>query len=238
MNEKQITFINKLAPMAQADWERTKIVLPSITISQAIQESGWGTSVLAVKANNLFGVKAGNNWKGPTYNKVSGEYSPGSTTEYQQASLFRVYEDWSGGVNDHSAFLNKPRYGTVIGQTDFCIAAHGLKLGGYATGPYYSQHIVMNILDYKLYKYDPVQPDFNDIYRVQTNAFKEQKNAEAEIAKLANLGYKACMIKDEATGLIFVQVGAYRARDKACEVACNLILKGYRPMIKKKPSTK
>lgn len=232
MTEKQINFLNKLAPMAIADWEKNHIVIPSITISQGIQESGWGTSVLAVKANNLFGVKAGNNWKGQVYNKASGEYTPGSTSEYTKNSDFKVYPDWSGGVEDHSQFLNRSRYAGVIGQTDFCLAAHGLKMGGYATGPYYSQHIAKNILDYKLYKYDPVQPDWDAIYRVQVNAYKEQKNAEAELAKLAALGYQGCMIKDEATGLIFVQLGAYRARDKALELACNLILKGYRPMIK------
>ena len=235
MNEKQITFINKIAPMAQADWEKNHIVIPSVTISQGIQESGWGTSILAVKANNLFGVKVGSGWNGPSFDKESGEYDSGSTTEKKKVSSFRVYPDWSGGIQDHSIFLNRPRYSGVIGQTDFCLAAHGLKIGGYATGPYYSQHIVKNILDYKLYKYDPVQPNWDNIYRVQTNAFKEKANAEKEVAKLAVAGYNACMIKDEKTGLIFVQVGAYRARDKACEVACNLILLGYRPMIKVKP---
>ena len=38
----------------------------------------------------------------------------------------------------------------------------------------------------------------------------------------------------QATGLIYVQVGAYKARDKACDVACQLMLKGYKPMIKVK----
>ena len=231
MNEKQINFINKIAPMAKADWEKNHIVIPSITISQAIQESGWATSILAVKANNLFGIKATKDWTGPTFDKASGEYTPGGAG-YVKVSTFRVYDTWAGGIEDHSKFLSRPHYAGVIGQTDFCLAAHALKMGGYATGPYYSQHIAKNILDYKLYKYDPIQPNWDNIYRVQTNCFKEQKNAEAEVAKLAMLGYKACMIKDEKTGLIFVQVGAYRARDKVLEVACNLILQGYRPMVK------
>lgn len=234
MKDYQINFLNKLAPMAVQDWNENHIVLPSITIAQGIHESGWGTSELAVKANNLFGVKCGNNWSGASYSKSSGEYKPGSTTEYKQVSDFRVYPDWSGGVKDHTIFLSKPRYAALRGQTDFCLAAHALKLANYATGPFYSRNIVQHILDYKLYKYDPVQPDFNAIYRVQTNAFKDINNAQVEANKLAVLGFKSTMIKDEETGLIFVQVGAYRARDKACDVACQLILKGYKPMIKVK----
>ena len=202
MTEKQITFLNKLAPMAVRDWNNTHIVLPSITIAQGIHESGWGTSDLAVKANNLFGIKANS--------------------------------DWEPGVKDHSIFLTKPRYAALHGNTDFCISAHVLKLAGYATGPYYSRNIVQHILDYKLYKYDPVQPDFNAIYRVQTNAFSKIENAQAEADKLTKQGFPTCMIKDEETGLIFVQVGAYRARDKACDVACQLILKGYKPIMKVK----
>ena len=233
MNEKQITFLNKLAPMAVRDWNNSHIVIPSITIAQGIHESGWGTSELAVKANNLFGIKANGDWTGPTYDKNSGEYTP-EGKPYDKVSAFRVYSDWEPGVKDHSVFLTKPRYAGLHGQTDFCIAAHTLKLAGYATGPFYSRNIVQHILDYKLYKYDPVQPDFNAIYRVQTNAFSKIENAQAEADKLTKLGFPTCMIKDEDTGLIFVQVGAYRARDKACDVACQLILKGYKPIMKVK----
>jgi hypothetical protein len=232
MNEKQITFLSKLAPMAVRDWNENHIVIPSITIAQGIHESGWGTSELAVKANNLFGIKA-NNWNGPTYDKNSGEYTPAGQG-YEKVSAFRVYPDWGPGVKDHSVFLSKPRYAALHGQTDFCLAAHALKLAGYATGPFYSRNIVQHILDYKLYKYDPVQPDFNAIYRVQTNAFNKLENAQIEANKLKSLGFNTTMIKDEETGLIFVQVGAYRARDKACDVACQLILKGYKPIIKVK----
>ena len=36
-------------------------------IAQAITESGWGKSGLAVNANNLFGMKADGSWTGETY---------------------------------------------------------------------------------------------------------------------------------------------------------------------------
>nr|SUY22553.1 mannosyl-glycoprotein endo-beta-N-acetylglucosamidase [Clostridioides difficile] len=37
---------------------------PSITIGQAILESGWGNSKLTKQSNNLFGIKADKAWKG------------------------------------------------------------------------------------------------------------------------------------------------------------------------------
>ena len=50
------TFIDSIKDGAIEGWEKFKI-LPSITIAQAILESNWGKSNLAVKANNIFGIK-------------------------------------------------------------------------------------------------------------------------------------------------------------------------------------
>lgn len=234
MKQNQIDFINKIAPMAIADWNKNHIVIPSITIAQALRESGWGGSILAVKANNLFGIKATPKWKGKVFNKVSGEYKPGSTKEYQQASDFKAYDNWYQSIEDHSNLLTNPRYAGVKGQLDFTLAAHALKMAGYATGPYYSLHLVQDILDYKLYKYDQVQPNFESIYRVQTNAFSKKENAEKEIASLIALGYQPAFIYDENRQLYFVQIGAYRSRDKAVALCCDLMLKGYKPILKVK----
>ena len=54
MNTQQ--FISTLGPLATKDM-RTSGILASITMAQAILESGWGTSELAVNANNYFGMK-------------------------------------------------------------------------------------------------------------------------------------------------------------------------------------
>lgn len=67
----QLEFISKVAPAAVEDMRKHRVPA-SLTIAQAILESGWGTSELATKANNLFGIKG----TGPagTYRKVSPEY--------------------------------------------------------------------------------------------------------------------------------------------------------------------
>ena len=48
-------------------------ILPSITIAQAILESGWGKSQLALHHNNLFGIKADYRWSGAIATMVTKE---------------------------------------------------------------------------------------------------------------------------------------------------------------------
>ncbi len=224
MTEKQIVFLNKLAPMAINDWNSLHIVLPSITIAQAILESGWGTFDVAEKTNNLFGIRATKGWTGKVFNK----------TYNDKTISYRVYDNWPEVIKDHSMYLSKPKFAGIVGQTDFCIASHILKISGYNNAPFYSRNLCQVILDYKLFQYDPVQPDFNAIYRVQTSPFNNIDQAKNEANKLKVLGFDVSLIKDESTGLLYIQVGAYRARDKACDTACRLILKGYSPILKVK----
>ena len=53
-------------PDTAADMQKSG-VLASLTIAQAILESGWGKSGLTVKGNALFGIKAGKSWSGKVY---------------------------------------------------------------------------------------------------------------------------------------------------------------------------
>ncbi|MCD3209717.1 cell wall-binding protein, partial [Clostridium botulinum C] len=57
----QIEFIEKVKDAAIKTQKEYKI-FASVTISQAILESGWGQSELASKYNNYFGIKASDNW--------------------------------------------------------------------------------------------------------------------------------------------------------------------------------
>ena len=57
---EQRAFLDKIGPMAAADMQKTGI-LASLTVAQAILESGWGKSGLTLKANNLFGIKGAYN---------------------------------------------------------------------------------------------------------------------------------------------------------------------------------
>ena len=162
----QDQFIVKVGAMAKADMAKSGICA-AVTVAQAILESGWGKSELAVNANNLFGMKknlSGNTWKGSAwdgksvYSKQTKEvYASGPATI--QAD-FRAYKDWQASVNDHSAYLagakngSALRYQGLVGCTDYKKAAQIIKDGGYATSPDYVQKLCRLIEQYGLTKYN------------------------------------------------------------------------------------
>ena len=112
--EKQ-TFIQTVGEAARKDMEKSG-VLASLTIAQAILESGWGTSELAQNANALFGIKADGRWSGKTYSKETQECYDGVNYTTVTA-LFRAYSSWDESIADHSAFLHTGnRYAAVIGE--------------------------------------------------------------------------------------------------------------------------
>ena len=59
-NAHSQAFIESVAQGAINGWQTYK-VLPSITVAQAILESGWGNSYLSTAAHNLFGIKGSYN---------------------------------------------------------------------------------------------------------------------------------------------------------------------------------
>lgn len=125
-------FINKIAPIAVKDWKERHIVLPSITIAQCIKESGHGESELALNANALCGVKAGSNWNGPTYTKVSKEWQNGKYVE--KNSTFRAYTSWKESIIDHNSYIGEqkigkqkePNFKEVVGEVNVKRAIAGL----------------------------------------------------------------------------------------------------------------
>ena len=199
---KTSNFINKLAPLAVADFKTSK-VLPSLTIAQGILESGWGESELATKANNLFGIKADSRWTGKIYNTETKEYYNNSNTPTTINANFRAYDSWEGGVKDHSEFLQADRYSKVIGAKDYKTACEEVYKAGYATDPNYTSKLIKLIEDYKLHQYDTANTSSStsatssELYRVrkswndvssQRGAYSVLNNAIAEAKKYS--GYK------------------------------------------------
>ena len=82
-------FIEKVAPMAQAD-QKANGILASITLAQAILESGWGRSELAVNANNLFGMKK--SLSDTANGKLSGKERISLETYVQSAYFERIIQ--------------------------------------------------------------------------------------------------------------------------------------------------
>ena len=144
--QQQKEFLSRIIPLAKADMKKTKI-LASLTIAQAILESGWGTSALARKSNNLFGIKGnGKNYK--TFEYINGK-------RVDIVDSFKVYPDWETSVADHSGlFLRLSRYQNLIGERDYKKACRKVYEDGYATAPNYTEALIKIIEQYKLYEHD------------------------------------------------------------------------------------
>ena len=103
----QQAFINQIAPGALSAQQRYGVPA-SVTIAQAIDESGWGSSQLAANDYNLFGIK-GSGPAGsvtlPTQEFENGQW----VTIYAQ---FRVYHNVSESIADHAELLATSGYYT------------------------------------------------------------------------------------------------------------------------------
>lgn len=155
MASSQEEFIKTLIPYAKADYLKTG-VLPSITIAQAIQESGWGKSGLTSNYNNLFGIKADASWTGKKVNMPTQEWNGQKMITIN--SYFRAYDNYGQSIRDHSDFFWKnPRYSDTLEAMktgDYKKAVYELGKSGYATDPNYSDSLRKIIEKYDLDKLD------------------------------------------------------------------------------------
>jgi len=139
-------YIAKYSATAIANMKQYRIPA-SITLAQALLESGAGNSDLARNANNHFGIKCHKGWTGETYLK----------DDDAKNECFRKYKDPSESFNDHALFLStRSRYASLfeLEITDYKGWAHGLKAAGYATNPKYAERLIDLIGRYDLAKFD------------------------------------------------------------------------------------
>ena len=93
-------FLSQLAPEALASALESSIPA-SVTLAQAVLESGWGRSGLAVQYNNLFGVKTWGEGSGISLPTME---SAGGVMERTTAQ-FRIYPTWSDSLRSHNSLL-------------------------------------------------------------------------------------------------------------------------------------
>jgi len=150
----QQAFISKIAPGAIAA-QRKYGVPASVTIAQAIDESGWGNSTLATRDHNLFGIKG----TGPAGTAAL------PTQEYQNGQLvtsthsFRVYHSTAESIDDHGKLLATSGYyrRSMADRRNPNAFAQSLT-GIYATDPSYGSKLVSLMQQYNLYRYDVASP--------------------------------------------------------------------------------
>ena len=159
-------FIATMGPIAQEDYHRSG-VLASVTLAQAILESGWGKSELAQKGNNLFGMKtnlSGNTWAGSVWDGVNsvtintGEEYGGKHVTI--SAPFRKYATVEQSVADHSAYLVNAmngvahRYAGLTSTNNYKQQLTIIKNGGYATSSTYVSQLSSLIERYGLNSFD------------------------------------------------------------------------------------
>ncbi|MDP2004867.1 MAG: flagellar assembly peptidoglycan hydrolase FlgJ [Rubrivivax sp.] len=132
-------------------------------VSQAALETGWGRKEIrhgdGSPSFNLFGIKAGANWKGPTADIVTTEYVGGKAQKV--VAKFRAYGSYAESFADYARLMKEsPRYKNVVaGATsagrgsevasasparvaDAAAGfARGLQKAGYATDPAYADKL-------------------------------------------------------------------------------------------------
>jgi peptidoglycan hydrolase-like protein with peptidoglycan-binding domain len=146
-------FINSIKDGAIKGYTEYRI-LPSLTIAQAILESGWGSSQLAQRAKNLFGIKAFSNWRGERITLSTTEWY-GDQTKIINAD-FRAYDSFNESIEDHNKLLTNSRYEPVRVCSDYREACRKIYESGYATDPAYPEKLINIIEENKLYEYDNV----------------------------------------------------------------------------------
>jgi len=150
-------FIASAAPGARKGW-RQYGVPASVTIAQAILESGWGRSALSASDRNYFGIKCFGD-PGP----IAAGCRVYQTWECDKAgrcftttASFRTYAAAADSYVDHGHFLRANsryrgafRYGR---QPD--LFAKAIWKAGYATDPKYVAKLTGLMRSYDLYRFD------------------------------------------------------------------------------------
>ncbi|MFM8768754.1 MAG: glucosaminidase domain-containing protein, partial [Rubrivivax sp.] len=92
-------------------------------------------------AYNLFGIKAGGNWKGPTAEVWTTEYIGGKPQRVK--AQFRAYSSYAESFADYANLIkSSPRYAQVMARgQDATAFAQGLQRAGYATDPAYAEKL-------------------------------------------------------------------------------------------------
>lgn len=151
-------FIEQIASCVKKIAPGYGISVCSPIIAQACKESAFGTSELAIKANNFFGLKFK---KGrcpgaslTPYNKEGSEQNPDGSYSSSAMQWFQ-FDSMESCVVGYFDFINVDRYKNLKGVTSPKTYCDLLKEDGYATSLTYATSLYNDyIVKYGLEKYD------------------------------------------------------------------------------------
>jgi peptidoglycan hydrolase FlgJ len=146
--EHQVSFLRDHDAAAKAAEAETGIPA-AFMLAQAAHESGWGRREIkngdGSSAHNVFGIKAGAGWTGPTTEVTTTEVVDGRAMKVK--AKFRAYESDEASFRDYAQLMkNSPRYAKVVEKSASAQGfAHGLQRAGYATDPAYADKLTRMI---------------------------------------------------------------------------------------------
>lgn len=151
-------FINTIAPIVVNEYlarkmNNNKVLLPSVVISMACQESGYN-----INSASLFGIK-GEGFYSPTTEYING-------VETSIVDSFKLYPTASEAVVGLYDLMQWSNYDSATSETDRNVQAIKVQTCGYATDPSYGHSIISIINDWDLSVYDDYADNrLNDIKR-------------------------------------------------------------------------
>jgi len=146
-------FIDSIAADAIRNQRETGVPA-SVTIAQAILESGWGRSELSRQANNFFGIKG----TGPAGSVTMRTREVINGRDVYVNAQFRKYHTPQESFADHARlFTQSPRYAEAMRHTHdaFRFAAE-IHRAGYATDPEYTNKLHSLMRQYNLTQFDAI----------------------------------------------------------------------------------
>ncbi|MFC4336325.1 sporangiospore maturation cell wall hydrolase GsmA [Salininema proteolyticum] len=152
-------FIDRHSAAAQESQRRTGVPA-SVTLAQAVLETGWGESALAVEDHNIFGMKcfgSPGDFAVGCRDYGTFECTPSGSCENQDAT-FRAYRSIADSYRDHGELLSGwSRYAQAMAHRgDPKRFARELQKAGYATDPKYADKLIGIMGDWNLYAYNKV----------------------------------------------------------------------------------
>jgi flagellar protein FlgJ len=146
--DRQMGFLRLHGEAAKAAEAATGIPA-NFMVAQAAHESGWGRHEIRHRdgstSYNVFGIKAGPNWKGPVAEVTTTEYVNGHPQKVK--AKFRAYGSYEEAFSDYAQMMkNNPRYSKVVANGQSAQGfAQGLQRAGYATDPAYADKLTRMI---------------------------------------------------------------------------------------------
>jgi peptidoglycan hydrolase FlgJ len=136
-------FVQQHERAAQAAEARSGIPA-SFMVAQAAHETGWGRKEIVhadgSPSYNLFGIKAGAGWNGPTAEITTTEFVDGVARKV--TAKFRAYGSYAESFADYARMVStSPRYAGVAQADTAGEFAQGLQKAGYATDPAYADKL-------------------------------------------------------------------------------------------------